>query len=70
MLKSSAVVFNFPMSNLSNVLFKLFKLIGTFFNSSMSNLSTSDFKLAKSVFSAKDDASTPVAFFEFVLLHN
>ena len=34
----------------------------------MPNLSTSDFKLAKSVFLAKDDASTAVAFFKSIQL--
>ena len=67
LLKSTGVVSNFPMSNLSAL---LFKLLGTFFNLSMSNLSTSDFKLAKSVFLAKSDVSTPVAFFKSLLLRN
>ena len=58
------IVSNFPISNLSALLFKLLKLFGTFLNLSMSNLSTSDFKLPKSVFSAKSDVSTPVAFFK------
>ena len=70
LLKLTGVVSNFPMSNLSTLLFKLFKLLGTFFNLPISNLSASDFKLAKSVFLAKNEVSTPVAFFEFVLLHN
>ena len=30
----------------------------------MSNLSTSDFELPKSIFLAKSDVSTPVAFFK------
>ena len=34
----------------------------------MLNLSTSDFTLAKSVFSAKSDVSTPVAFFKFAFV--
>ena len=34
----------------------------------MSNLSTSDFKLAKSLSLAKDDLSTPVAFFKSVFV--
>ena len=45
------------------LLFKLFKLVGRFFNFSISDLSTSDFKWAKSGFLAKEDVSTPVAFF-------
>ena len=61
---------NFPISNLSALLFKLPKLLGTFSNLSMSNLSTSDFEFAKSVFLAKSDVSTPAAFFESVFLHN
>ena len=52
------------MSDLSALLFKLFKLLSTFFNLSISNLSTSDFKLAKSVFLARDDVSTRVALFK------
>ena len=52
------------MSNLSTLLFKLSKPIGTFLNLSMSNFSTSDFKLAKSVFLATPDVSTPVAFYK------
>ena len=54
------------MSTLSILLFKLFKILGTFFNSLLSNLSTTGFKLAKSVFLAKDDVSTPVASFKSV----
>ena len=52
------------MSDLSTLLFKLFKLLSTFFSLSISNLSTSDFKLAKSVFLARDDVSTRVALFK------
>ena len=52
------------MSDLSTLLFKLFKLLSTFFNLSISNLSTSDFKLAKSVFLARDDVSNRVALFK------
>ena len=50
------------MSNLSTLLFKLLKQLGTFFNLSISNLSTSDFKSAKSVFLAKSNVSTTAAF--------
>ena len=49
-IRLSSLVSNFPVTNLSNLLFKLIKPLGTYFNLSMSNLSTSDFKLAKSVF--------------------
>ena len=58
------VVSNFPMSNLSTLLFKLFKPFGTFFNLSISNLSTSNFELDQLFFLAKSDVSTPVAFFK------
>ena len=54
---------NLSKSNLSTLLFKLLKLVGTFFSLSISNLSTSDFTLAKSTFLAKDYVSIPVAFF-------
>ena len=39
LLESSGVVYNFPMFNLSTLLFKFHKLFGTFFNLSISNLS-------------------------------
>ena len=52
---------NLSTPNLSTLLFKSIKPLGTFFNLSMSNLCTSDFKLAKSVFLANSDVSTPVA---------
>ena len=45
----------------------MLKLLGTFFNLSISNLSISVFKLAKSVFLAKSDVSTPVAFFRSIV---
>ena len=63
LLKSTGTGTNLSTSNLSTLLFKLLKLVDKVFNLSISNLSTSDFKLAKSVFLAKDDVSTPVAFF-------
>ena len=44
------MVSNFPVSNLSTLLFKLLKPLSAIFNLSISNLSTSDFKLAKSFF--------------------
>ena len=51
-------------TNLSTLLFKLLKLLGTFFNLLISNLSTLDFKLAKPTFLAHFDITTPVAFFK------
>ena len=57
-------VSNFPISNLSTWLFKLFKVVGISFSLSISNLSTSDFQLGKSTVLAKNDALTPVAFFK------
>ena len=63
LLKSTGVVSDFRISNLSNLLFKLLKPLGTFFN-----LSTSDFKLAESVFLAKSSVSTPVTFFKSVFV--
>ena len=44
LLKSTGVVSNAPISNLSFLLFKLLKPIDTFLKSSISNWSTSDFK--------------------------
>ena len=64
LLKSTGVISNFVISNSSTLFFKLLKLLGTFLNLSISNLSISDFKLTKSVFLAKSDVSTPVAFFK------
>ena len=49
LLKSTRVVSNCLIYNLSTLIYKSLKLIGTFFNLSISNLSTSDFKLAKLV---------------------
>ena len=46
----------------------MLKFPGTFFNLSISKLSTSDFKLAKSVFLAKFNVFTPVAFFKSAFL--
>ena len=73
LIKSTGVVCNFPRSNFSTLLFKFLKAAGTFFHLSSSNLYASDFELAKSVFLAKPDASTSVAFFKsafFFFLHN
>ena len=47
------LVSNVPIFNLSTLLIKVLKPLGTFFNLSISNLSPSDFRLAKSVFLAK-----------------
>ena len=41
--ESKGAALKLSISNLSTLLFKLFKLPGTFFNSSRLNLSTSDF---------------------------
>ena len=46
LLKSTGVVSNFPISNLSSLLFKQLKPLGTYFNLSISHLFTLDFKLA------------------------
>ena len=62
LLKSTGTGTHLSTCNLSTSLYELLKLLGIFFNLSMSDLSTSDFKLAKSVFLAKSDISTPVAF--------
>ena len=40
LFKSTEVVSNLPISNLSTLLFKLLKPLGTFFNLSISSLST------------------------------
>ena len=64
LLKSNRVVSNFPISSSSTLVFKLLKLLVTFLNLSISHLSTSDFKLAKSVFFARSDVLTLVAFFK------
>ena len=50
LLKSTETGTNLSTSNLSTLLFKVLKLVGTFFNLSRSSLSTSDFKLIKSIF--------------------
>ena len=50
LLKSTETGTNLSTSNLSSLLFKLLKFLGTFFSLSVFNLSTSNFKLAKSVF--------------------
>ena len=68
LLKSTGVVFNFPVSNLSTLLFKLLKLVGTRFNLSTTNLSTSAFNLTKSEFAASLDVSIPVAFFKSIFI--
>ena len=52
------------ISNLSTLLFKLYKLVGTIFNLSISNLSTPSFKLTKSDYAANLDVSISVAFFK------
>ena len=49
-------------SNLSTLLSKLLKLVGTFFSLTIPNLFTLGFKLPKSSFLAKDYVSIPVAF--------
>ena len=50
LLRSSRTGTNLSTSNLSTLLFKLVKLVGTFFNLLISNLSISGFELAKSDF--------------------
>ena len=57
-------------SNLSTLLFKLFKTVRTFSNLSISNLSTSDFKLAKSTFLAILIYQHLLQFLNLLLLHN
>ena len=63
-LKSIGTGTTLSISNLSTLLFKLFKLGGILFNLSISNLSTLDFKLAKSTFLANGAISTPVGPFK------
>ena len=63
LIKSTGTGTDFSISNWSTLLFKLLNLFGIFFNLSISNLSTSNFKLSKSVFLAKSNVSTTVAFF-------
>ena len=65
LIKSARVVSNFPIFNLSILLFKLLKPLAQFFNLSISNLSTLDFKLAKSTFLANFYLSIPVTFFKY-----
>ena len=55
---------NLLISNLSILLFKLFKLVSIFFNLAISNLSSSDFKLGNSNVLANFDVSTSAAFFK------
>ena len=62
LLKSTGTGTNLSASSFIYLIFKLFKLIGTFFNLSICNLSTSDFKLVKLTFLRNFDTSTPVAF--------
>ena len=64
LLKSTGVVYNFPISNLSILPFKLLKPLGNFFNLSISNLSISHFKLAKSVALEISDVSTSAECFK------
>ena len=64
LLKSTGVVSNIPISNLSTLLLKIIKLVGTLFNLSISSLSTSVFKLTKSNFVANLDISVPAALFK------
>ena len=66
--KSTETGFNLSTSNLSTLLFKLFKPLGGFSNSSICDLSTPNFTLAKSAFSANFDVST-VAFFQQILMY-
>ena len=64
LIKSTGTGTNLSTSSLSNLFFKLLKLVGIFFSLSISNLSTLDFTLAKSTFLANFDVSTPVALFK------
>ena len=64
LFKSTRAGTNLSTSNLFTLPFNLLKLVTTFFSLSIFNLSTSDFKLVKSVFLAKYDVSTSVAFFK------
>ena len=47
--ESTGVISNFPVSNLSTLIFKLLKLAGKLFNLSISNLLASTFKLTKRI---------------------
>ena len=62
LLKSTGVVSNFAISQLSTLFFKLLKLVGTLFNLLTSILSTSTFKLTRSDFHANLDVLIPVVF--------
>ena len=53
LFKSTEIGTNLSTSKLSRLLYKLFKLIGTFYNLPISNLSTLDFRLAKLNFSRR-----------------
>ena len=64
-LKSTGIVSNFPISNPSNLRFKLVTPLGK-----LSNESTPYFKLAKSTFLAKSDLSTPAALLNLFLQNN
>ena len=64
LLKSTGVVTNFAISNLSTLLLKHLKLVGTLFNLSISNLLTSSFELSRSDFAANLHVSVPVAFYK------
>ena len=55
-------------SNLSTLLLKLLKPLGTFSNLSIFILSASYFKLAKSMSLGKDDVSTSTGFFKSVFV--
>ena len=57
LLKSTGVVFNFTISNLSTLLFKLLKLAGTLFSLTVSKLSTSAFELTRADFASNLDIS-------------
>ena len=71
LLKSTGVVSNFTISNLSTLLFKLLKLAGTFINLSISNSSTSGFKLTRSDFAANFYIyQFPLHFLNQILFHN
>ena len=66
--KSTGVVCNLSISNLSTLLFKLLKSFGILSNLSISILSTFDLKVVKSTFLAKSDVSTSVVFLSQVFL--
>ena len=64
LFQSVVTGFKLSASNLSTLLFKLLKPLGTFSNSTISNLSKSDFKLTKSAFLANFDVSTFAVLFK------